>query len=156
MANLMRTTEQPMLSLRDAMDRLFQQSVLPFERGVFGDGGYQHTPTNLWEDGNHYYLHLLVPGADPQSVEITATNGVLTIAGQMQAPTPEGSKAIWQEWGPIQFRRQVQLPAGFDADRCQASYENGALSLTVPKPEQVKPKNIKVQVTRQAADRPGL
>jgi HSP20 family protein len=148
MANLMRPTDQPMVSLREAMDRLFQQSFLPFERGLLGDGGYQHVPTNLWEDEDNYHLHLLVPGTDPSSVEITATNGVLTIAGQMNAPAPEGGKAIWQEWGPVQFRRQVQLPAGFSADGCRATYENGVLSLTVPKPEQVKPKNIKVQVNR--------
>ena len=148
MVNLMRTADQPVLSLREAMDRLFEQSFTPFLRGQFGEGGYQHVPANLWEDGNNYYLHLLVPGVDPASVEITATNGVLTIAGQMSSPTPDGGKAIWSEWGPVQFRRQIQLPAGFDADKCKATYHNGVLSLTVPKPEQVKPKNIKVQISR--------
>lgn len=143
--NLTRSADQPVLSLREAMDRLFEQSFTPFTRGMFGDG-YQHIPTNLWEDGDNYYLHLLAPGIDPSSVEITATNGVLTITGQMSTPTPEGGKAVWQEWGPVQFRRQVNLPAGFDADRCQATYQNGILSVLVPKPEQVKPKSIKVQV----------
>ena len=148
MANLMRAADQPVLSLREAMDRLVEQSFTPLLRGSFGEGGYQQVPTNLWEDSNSYHLHLLVPGVDPASVEITATAGVLTIAGQMSAPAPEGAKAIWSEWGPIQFRRQIQLPVGFDADRCQASYQNGVLTLTVPKPEQVKPKSIKVQVSR--------
>ena len=144
MMNLMRGADQPMLSLRDAMDRLFEQSFTPSMRGWGGDG-VQHAPANLWEDGNNYYLHLLVPGVDPASVEITTLGGALSIAGEVAAPTPEGGKPIWQEWGTTKFRRHFQLPAGFDADRCQATYANGVLSVTVPKPEQAKPKNIKIQ-----------
>jgi HSP20 family protein len=146
MATEMRRPEQQVLSLREAMDRLFQQSFTPFEGALFGGNGNRQVPANLWEDGDSYYLHLLVPGADPTSVEITAANGVLTIAGQTGAPTPEGAKAIVQEWGPTAFRRQFQLPAGFDADRCEATYKDGILAVSVPKPEQIKPKSIKVQV----------
>ncbi len=144
MMNLVRGADQPMLSLREAMDRLFEQSFTPFTRGWGGDG-FQHIPANLWEDAHNYYLYLLVPGVDPASVEITTQGGALTIAGELAAPSPEGGKAIWQEWGTTKFRRQFQLPAGFDADRCQATYTNGVLWVTVPKPEQVKPKSIKIQ-----------
>jgi HSP20 family protein len=106
----------------------------------------QTVAANLWEDANSYYLHLVAPGLDLSTVDITAVNGVLTVSGQMAQATPEGAKAIWQEWGPSQFRRQVQLPAGFDAERCQATYKDGILSVTIAKPEQIKPKSIKVQV----------
>ena len=142
MMNLMRA-DQPTLSLREAMDRLFEQSFTPLVRER-GDG-FQHIPANLWEDNHNYYLYLLVPGVDPASVEITTLGGALTIAGEFAAPVAEGGKAIWQEWGTTKFRRQFQLPAGFDADRCQATYTNGVLSVTVPKPEQAKPKSIKIQ-----------
>jgi len=146
MANLMRTIDQPVLSLREAMERLVEQSFTPFWRTHLSESGYQTVPSNFWEDGENYHLHLLAPGCDPASVEITATNGALTISGQMSAPTPEGSKSIWQEWSTTSFRRQVRLPAGFEAERCKASYNDGVLSLTIPKPDQVKPKSIKVQV----------
>ena len=142
---LMRNGDAPVLSLRDAMDRLLEQSFTPFSRTFGGDYG-QSVPTNLWEDANSYYLHLVAPGLDHSTVDITAVNGVLTVSGQMTQATPEGAKAIWQEWGPTNFRRQVQLPAGFDADRCQATYKDGVLSVTIVKPEQIKPKAIKVQV----------
>jgi HSP20 family protein len=143
---LMRNGNAPVLSLRDAMDRLLEQSFTPFTRAVGTDYG-QGVAANLWEDANSYYLHLVAPGLDLASVDITAMNGVLTVSGQMaQAAPAEGAKAIWQEWSPSTFRRQVQLPAGFDADRCQATYKDGILSVTIAKPEQIKPKSIKVQV----------
>ena len=135
------------LSLRDAMDRLLEQSFTPFNRGMVGEPG-QTVPANFWEDGNTYYLHLLAPGLDVSTVDITAIGGVLTISGQSTYAAPEGAKSIWQEWGPTSFRRQVQLPSGFDAERCQATYKDGVLTVTVPKPEQIKPKSIKVQVTQ--------
>ena len=146
MTRMMRSADQPVLSLREAMDRLFEQSFTPFTRAMAGDTGGQSVPANLWEDANGYHLHLLVPGADAESVEITAVNGTLSIAGQMKSPTPQDAKQIWQEWAPTPFRRQFQLPAGFDADRCEATYRDGILSVSVPKPEQAKPKSIKVQV----------
>jgi HSP20 family protein len=142
---LMRNGNAPVLSLRDAMDRLLEQSFTPFTRNFGSDYG-QAVSANLWEDANSYYLQLVAPGLDHSTVDITAVNGVLTVSGQMAQATPEGAKAIWQEWGPSTFRRQVQLPAGFDAERCEATYKDGILSVTIAKPEQIKPKSIKVQV----------
>jgi HSP20 family protein len=142
---LMRNGDAQVLSLREAMDRLLEQSFTPFNRG-FGGEPAQVVPSNLWEDANSYYLHIMAPSLDVASVDITAIGGVLTISGQMAQTTPEGAKSIWQEWSPSSFRRQVQLPAGFDVDRCEATYKDGVLTVTVPKPEQIKPKAIKVQV----------
>jgi HSP20 family protein len=141
-----RNGDTPVLSLRDAMDRLLEQSFTPFGRSMAGEGS-QSVPANLWEDGNSYYLHLVAPGLDLSTVDITTIGGVLTITGQTTQPSPEGGKSVWQEWGPTSFRRQLQLPAGFDADRCQATYKDGILTVSVPKPEQAKPKSIKVQIS---------
>jgi len=145
MNRVARNGDAPVLSLREAMDRLIEQSFTPFGRSVSGEGN-QSVLANLWEDGNSYYLHLLAPGLDLSTVDITTIGGVLTISGQTAQPSPEGGKNVWQEWGPTSFRRQLQLPAGFDADRCQATYKDGILSVSIPKPEQAKPKSIKVQV----------
>ena len=141
----MRNGDSQVLSLRDAMDRLLEQSFTPYGRGLVGEGN-QSVPSNLWEDGNTYYLHILAPSLDLSSVDITVVGGMLTVSGQTTHATPEGAKSIWQEWGPTSFRRQVQLPAGFDAERCEATYKDGVLTVSVPKPEQIKPKAIKVQV----------
>jgi HSP20 family protein len=143
---MMRNGDAQVLSLRDAMDRLLEQSFTPFGRGFAGESGNQGAPSNLWEDGNTYYLHILVPSLDLSSVDITVVGGILTVTGQTTQPTPEGAKSVWHEWAPTTFRRQIQLPAGFDAERCQATYKDGVLTVSVPKPEQIKPKAIKVQV----------
>jgi HSP20 family protein len=143
----MRNNDPQVLSLRDAMDRLLEQSFTPFGRGFASDGS-QSVPSNLWEDGNTYFLHILAPALDVSSVDITVVGGILTVSGQTSHATPEGAKSVWQEWGPTSFRRQIQLPAGFDAEGCQATYKDGVLTVTVPKPEQIKPKAIKVQVQK--------
>ena len=138
------THTQP-LTLRDAMDRFLEQSFAPFGRGMASEGAHR-VPANLWEDGNTYYLRLLVPALDLSTVDITVEGGMLTVSGQTSQATPDEAKSVWQEWGPTSFRRHLKLPAGFDAERCTAAYKDGVLTISIPKPEQVKPKSIKVQV----------
>jgi HSP20 family protein len=101
---------------------------------------------NLYEDGEKFYLALQAPGVDPQALEITAANGVLTVAAHRDSQAREGWRTLWQEFAPSEYRRQVRLPIEFDPNGIEASYENGLVWLTIPKAEHVKPKTIKVQV----------
>lgn len=133
------------LTLRDAMDRLLEQGFAPFGRGAASEGA-PRVPVNLWEDGNTYFLHILAPALDLSAVDITVEGGILTVSGHTVGATPEEMKSVWQEWGPGSFRRQLKMPAGLDPERCAATYKDGVLTITIPKPEQVKPKAIKVQV----------
>ncbi|MFN8526536.1 MAG: Hsp20/alpha crystallin family protein [Chloroflexota bacterium] len=138
------------LTLRDAMDRLFDQAFSPALRGTLGEASRteqsNYVPTNLWEDGSNFYIHVQAPGLDAESVDITATNNMLVISGKLTMPAPEGAKALWQEWTGAQFRRQINLPARYNADGVEATYKDGVLTVTVPKPEEMKPKSIKVQI----------
>jgi HSP20 family protein len=133
------------MSLREAMDRLFVQGFTPIGRTVNGES-HPSAPANLWEDESTYYLHILAPALDVASVDITVLGGMLTVTGQTTHALPEGTRSVWQEWTPTSFRRQVKLPTGFDAERCQATYKDGVLTISVPKPEQARPKAIKIQV----------
>jgi HSP20 family protein len=150
MSITLRNPAATQVTLRDSMDRMLEQAFAPFVRGSFADSpqaaGSGYAPTNLWEDAHNYHVHILAPGAEADSIDITATNGMLVISGKLSLPTPEGAKALWQEWAPATFRRQVQLPAGFNADGVHASYKDGVLTVTVPKPEEMKPKSIKINV----------
>ena len=145
MTDLMRSNYRSMLPLRDAFDRLFEGAFTP----VYGEGAASSAtiPTNIWETGEGYQVALLVPGVNPESVEVTALRNTITVSGNLEVHQPEGARAIWQEFGPSQFRRQIGLPADVDADKVQAAYRNGVLLLTVPKAEHAKPRQIKLQTS---------
>jgi HSP20 family protein len=144
-----RRSDQPFLSLRDAMNQLLTDAFTP---SLFGNGGRQglqeSLPVNVYEDSDNYHVHMLVPGVDPQAVEITAANGVLSVSGRQQALSQESWRPVWQEFGTTDFRRQLRLPVEFDPGKIEASCDNGVLMLRVPKAEQHRPKQIKVQLKK--------
>ena len=147
MATLTRRNDAPFMSLRDAMNQLIADSFAPVSGPAAAPtNGVESLPMNLYEDGEKYYLALQAPGVNPEAVEITAANGVLTVAAHRDSASREGWRTLWQEFAPSDFRRQVRLPIEFDTNGIEATYEQGLLWLTIPKAEHVKPKTIKVQV----------
>lgn len=138
-----RPTDRGMLPLRDAFDRLFESAFTPIATTAFG--GASGIKANIWETDDAYQVALLVPGASPDGVEVTALGSTITVSGTLGAAQPEGAKSVWQEFGPSQFHRQIGLPVEVDADRIQAAYEHGVLLLKVPKAEHAKPRQIKIQ-----------
>ena len=145
MTDLMRSNYRSMLPLRDAFDRLFETAFTP----VYGEHGASAgaMPANIWETGDGYQVALLVPGVNPDSVEVTALRNTITVSGKLEVHQPEGARPIWQEFGPSEFRRQIGLPADVDSEKIQAAYRNGVLLLTVPKAEHAKPRQIKLQTS---------
>ena len=145
MTDPMRSNYRSMLPLRDAFDRLFEGALTP----IYGEGAASSAPipTNIWETGDGYQVALLVPGVNPESVEVTALCNTITVAGSFEVHQPEGARWVWKEFGPSQFRRQIGLPTDVDADKVQAAYRNGVLLLTVPKAEHAKPRQIKLQTS---------
>jgi len=148
MMALSRWSDAPATSLRDAFNQLFDSAFTP----VLGNGsssyqsGYQTgAAANIWETGDEYQIAVMMPGVDPDKVNLTTVGNTLTIDGALELGTPEGAKSVWQEFGPAQFRRQLTLPAEVDSDKIKAMYRNGILLLTVPKAEHAKPRSIKVQ-----------
>jgi HSP20 family protein len=142
-----RPTTGSMLPLRVAFDRLFENAFTSAFGPLDGSGGGASAgiPTNIWETDGAYHIALLVPGARPDDVEITALGNTITVAGAYELTQPEGVKMVWQEFGPSQFRRQIGLPTEVDSEHIEAAYQNGVLMLTVPKAEHAKPRQIKVQ-----------
>ncbi len=143
MNGLARTSEYRMFPLSAAFDRLLESAFTP----VMGSNGStsSNIAANVWETGDGYQIALLAPGVDPEQIEITALRNTITVSGTLEVGQPEGAKAVWQEFGPSQFRRQIGLPAEVNSDEVQAAYRNGILLLTVPKAEHAKPRQIKVQ-----------
>jgi HSP20 family protein len=87
-----------------------------------------------------------VPGVKPEDMEITITGDTLTIKGETKAEKEiKQEDYICQECRYGSFSRTVTLPAGLKTDKAEATFENGVLTLTIPKAEEVKPKSIKVK-----------
>ena len=137
-----RPSNSGMLPLREAFDRLFESALTPVSTDAGSPGWIK---ANIWETEDAYQVALLVPGASPEHVEVTALGSTITVSGSLAAAQPEGAKAIWQEFGPSEFRRQIGLPAEVDSEHIEAAYENGVLLLKLPKAERAKPRQIKVQ-----------
>jgi HSP20 family protein len=145
MNGLTRTSEYGMLPLSAAFDRLLQTAFTP----VMGSNGNTSSgvAVNIWETDDAYQIALVVPGVNPEHVEITALNDTIIVGGSMEVGAPEGAKAVWYEFGSQQFRRQIGLPSAIDSDHIEATYRNGILLLSVPKAERAKPHQIKVKTT---------
>jgi len=101
---------------------------------------------NLWEDDHAVYVETDLPDVDPAKLDVTVTEGnQLSIQGEWKAREVKGAVWVRQERPVGQFARSVGLPSLVDADKVEASYEDGVLRLTLPKHEAAKPRKIEVK-----------
>jgi HSP20 family protein len=108
--------------------------------------GMQETllPVDVWATPEAFQLHAYLPGVNPEEVEITFEGDELLIRGQLPS-TPENTEFLTRELYHGTFARRLTFNVPVDADRIEAHFHNGLLTLTVPKAEAVKPKQIKIQ-----------
>lgn len=146
MASLVRwEPAREMLSLREAMDRLFEESFLQPGRFGFGDSPAALLPVDLYETDDQVVVKATVPGLKPEEIEVTITGDVLTIKGEFKSEEKtEKRNYLRQERRYGSFCRQVGLPGGVDSDKATATFDNGVLTLELPKVETAKAKAIKV------------
>lgn len=132
--------------LRDAIDRLFESSVVA-PPGFSGNFGF---PTaNVLADDEDIVIEMAIPGAKPDDINISVTGDTVSVSGEIKRTQHEHKRAqtYIDENFHGQFQRSFQLPFPVDADMANATFENGMLALTLPKSEAVKPR--KIQVNRQ-------
>jgi HSP20 family protein len=128
------------LSLRDAFNHLFDQSVWAL-LGGFGEFGGQ-VPLDVYTEGDGYVIEAALPGLDPEAIDLEMVQGTLMIHGAYPETATEGRHYLVRQWPRGQFQATVRLPDVGDASAIHASYEHGVLRLTVPKSEAAKPKRI--------------
>jgi HSP20 family protein len=143
MANLTRYNPfNEVVSLREAMDRLFEDSVIsPRLSGSFGARG---VAANLFETPEGFILQVPMPGVKPEDVEITAQQDTLTLKWEMKMQIPEGATAHWHGFQSGQYQQTFTLPAPINAERAEASATDGVLTLNLPKAEHAKARMLKV------------
>lgn len=98
------------------------------------------------ESTDAYTVTAELPGLDPKEVEITVENGVMSISGEKQDAfentETSGRHVVERRYG--RFQRNFSLPRSVDADKVEAHFENGLLTVTLPKAEKAKPRRIKI------------
>ena len=134
-----------MMSLREAMNHLFEESFL--RPGAFGsEEAMLNTPLDVYETDNTIVIKAAVPGVKPEDLDITITGDVLTIKGEYKEEQQQEQKRsyIRQERRYGSFSRTLTLPTAIDSNNVNASFENGVLTLEMPKRQDVKPKSVKI------------
>jgi HSP20 family protein len=133
-----------MLTLRQAMDRLFDDDFRP-ARWLSGGPDGPALPLDVTTDANTLTIEAALPGIKPDDVDITVENGTVTISGKTaDERTADEGAYVLQEIRRGNFSRSVTLPTGLEPDKARATFENGILRLEIPKAEQVKPRQIKI------------
>lgn len=153
----MLTTRRPndpgsdLAQLQGRLTRLMNESFGPWP--ALGDGG---TIASAWvpavdvfEDQEAIRIMAELPGVRPEDVKISLENTTLTLRGEKKQVAEEKTERVHRyERAYGTFERTFTLPSTVDTDRIQANYENGILTVTLPKVERARPKEIPVDVTR--------
>ena len=141
-----------LVSLRQAMDRLFEDSfVRPTTTGrgwTFGEGA--SLPLDISRDANALHVEAALPGVKPEDVEITVENGTLTIAAESRderTEKDEQGEVLVQEIRRGSVSRSITLPTGLEPEKANATFDNGVLRLDIPIAETVKPRQIRISPT---------
>jgi len=136
-----------LMSLRSAMDRLFEDSfVRPLHWSTFDPS--VALPLDVTATADEVTVQGSLPGYEPADVEITVEGGTLTISGRTSDERrEEEGDYLLHEIRRGSFSRSIVLPEGVEPDRATATFENGVLTLRIPRAEQVKPHRISISPT---------
>jgi HSP20 family protein len=137
-----------LISMREAMNRLFEESFVRPGWLWREAGARAPLPYDLLERPDAVELRVALPGVDPNQLEVTVNQGVLTLKGERRFYTEDEERQYtWHvrglPTGPFQLA--VTLPTDVNAEEAQASYEHGVLTIRLPKAERVRPKRIEIR-----------
>ena len=150
MRYLVRTAPtHPTVAMNRAINRFFNDDFFrPFASApVSLDKNWNNLALDVAENDDNLTITASLPGYNPDDVDISVHDDVLTIKGEVETDSEESDddKYYLRERRYGSFHRAIRLPIEVNADAAEANYENGILTLTLPKVEEVKPKRIAVQ-----------
>jgi HSP20 family protein len=144
MSNLTRWEPvREMMTLREAMDRLFDDA---FTRPFSTSGGSVVPAVDLYQNDDEVVVKASLPGLKAEDVQISVTADLLTLHGEFKGDSEEDGKTYHireNRYGA--FERQIMLPIDVQTDKAKADFENGVLTIVLPKAETVKPKTISIK-----------
>ena len=121
------------------LDRMAEQ-VLSERRS----GSARSFPLDAYRRDDRFFVHLDLPGVDPDAIELTCEQNVLTIRAERIFETQEGDELVVVERPQGTFTRQLFVSEALDTDRIAANYDRGVLTLELPVAEQAKPRRIEI------------
>lgn len=144
-------------SLRDTLDQFANQT--------FSGRQHEHAngstiampmPIDVFATDDHAVIVAAVPGMRPEDLDLTIHQDTVTMSGSIRsvAETEDAKHATWyiSELGSGTYRRSISLPFPVDADRSEATFENGILRIALPKAETAKPKKISINASSKAPE----
>lgn len=136
-----------LVSLRQAMDRLFEDSwVRP--RGTLGD--QPDMALDIKSTGDEIVVEAALPGIKPEDVDVSVLGDTLTISASHRDETNRDEEGYsYREIRRGSFTRTITLPSGVRTDSATANFENGMLTLHLPKAEEAKPRQIRISPTTE-------
>ncbi|MEW5830547.1 MAG: Hsp20/alpha crystallin family protein [Chloroflexota bacterium] len=144
MSNIIRWEPmREMVTLREAMDRLFDDA---FTRPFGVRTGWSAPAMDMYQTDNEVVVTAAVPGLKANDAQISVAGDTLTIRGEFKEKSESNDKAYHireQRYGS--FERSLTLPTPVVADKARAEFEDGILTITLPKAEEVRPKVITVK-----------
>jgi HSP20 family protein len=148
MTRLTRTRNRNLNSLQNEIDRVFDRFFPSREQTQESSSSRAvwRPQMDLTETDESYRLHLDMPGMSKDELKISYQDNELVVSGERESThTDEDEEFVRVERSFGQFRRSFTLPRTVDADNIDATYDNGVLTVTVPKTEKVKPRQIEIQ-----------
>lgn len=112
--------------------------------GRWGEARQAVMPMDAYRQGDRFVVHFDLPGVDPASVELTVEKNVLAVRAERRAPQADGQDWLVSERPQGSLSRQLFLGDGLDAERIEASYDHGVLTVTVPVAETAKPRRVEI------------
>jgi HSP20 family protein len=100
---------------------------------------------NVWDDGDSGYVEAELPGLTLDNIEVYVQGNQLTLAGTRQIPEPQGARWYRRERSQGSFSRTITLPWDIDADKVEAKFQEGVLTIRLPKSEHAKPRKVTVR-----------
>ena len=140
-------------TIQNEMNRLFNSLFDNPVRAQAGDARQWIPPMDLVETADHYLLRADLPGLSEQDVNIELESNVLTISGERKLEHKQekgGYRRIERAYGS--FSRSLTLPEGVNPAAVAASFDRGVLEVRIPKPEQIKPRNVTIAVGGSQAE----
>ncbi len=147
-----------LFSLRQAVDRLFDNDFTrPFVRFAGNGSTLGYMPLDVRTDAESLTIEASLPGIRPEDLDITVEGGTVTLATSAREElTEEEGSYLVREIRRGAVTRSIALPEGLEPDKASATFENGLLTLRIPRAEQVKPHRIKISPTTEGQPLPAV